>query len=70
MRDVARKIVAGFYLRKHFHVGDEIQMGNLKGKVLSYENTAVKVETAEGPVLIPNDQILENIVQIKSSSKP
>jgi len=51
-------------------VGDEIQMGNLKGKVLSYENTAVKVETAEGPVLIPNDQILENIVQIKSSSKP
>ncbi len=68
MRDIARKIVAGFYLRKHLHIGDEIQIGNLKSKVISFENTAVKGETPEGLILIPNDQILENIVQIKKSS--
>jgi len=64
-REIARKIVAGFYLRRHINIGDEIQIGEITGKISSFENTAVIVETAEGVILIPNDQMLENIVQVK-----
>ncbi len=64
-REVTRKVVSGIYLRKYISVGDEIQAGDVAGKVLSLENTSVTVETPDGIILIPNDQILESNVKIK-----
>ncbi len=63
-RDIAKKVVSGLYLRKNLNIGDEIQIKDVKGQIISFENTSIKIKSANEIILIPYDQILESQVQI------
>ncbi len=63
-QQIARKVVAGFYLKNHLEIGQEINIGEIKGKIKSFGTTSIVIENEGEELLIPNDKIMDNIVKI------
>ncbi len=66
-KDIASKIIAGLYLNNLFHAGNEIEFGNLKGKIINIGITTTKIETInDEKIYIPNDKLLQEIIRSKN----
>lgn len=62
-RNVVQHILAGFYLRQRFRAGQPIGFEQIRGEVSSIGGVNTSITTAEGNLVIPNQTLLESIVQ-------
>ena len=56
---VVSNILAVFYVRKMYRVGDYIKIGETEGRISKINTTAVVLDTKEGQVLIPAKEFNE-----------
>jgi small-conductance mechanosensitive channel len=64
-RDVARAVSAARYLRHDYAVGDEISLGDVRGRITSIESTSTVLDAGEGRSMrVPNHLLMEAIVTI------
>jgi small-conductance mechanosensitive channel len=64
-RDVARALSAGRYVRSDYAVGQEIAIGEVRGRITAIEGTSTVLDTGQGRrVRIPNHMLMEMIVTV------
>lgn len=56
-----KKILSSYYLKEHINTNDIILVQGEKGKVLSINSSSTEVQTEKGIIVIPNDQLLDQI---------
>ncbi|MDX1353014.1 MAG: mechanosensitive ion channel [Thiomicrorhabdus sp.] len=56
-----KKIVSGYYLKEHIKVNDTITVQDKTGIVLKIDSSSTEIQTDSAIVVIPNDQLLEQI---------
>lgn len=52
-------ILATFYVRKKFKMGDQVKIGDVQGKIARIDNTFVVIEIPTGQVIIPSKSFSE-----------
>lgn len=62
-RRVVFHVLAGYYLRQRFPIGQPIVFEQVRGEVSGIGGVNTVVTTAEGAVVLPNGQLLESVVQ-------
>ncbi len=65
-KNVMENIIAGYFSRKTFNKGQEIEVGNVKGKIIDMNATSVTIEQAGGDhVVIPSNDLITSQTTIK-----
>jgi len=62
-RDITRNIIAGFYARKTFAIGEEIEMRGERGVLESVTPTQTLIRQGDGMVAVPNAVFLDDVVK-------
>ena len=62
-KDITRNLMAGFYARKLFESGEEIEMGGVKGTLISIAPTQTVIEQGDKIVTVPNQAFLDGAVK-------
>lgn len=64
-RDVLSNILAGFYSRRTFGVGQTIEIDGVRGKIVEVRNISITLQTSETEqVIVPTHQLITNRVKI------
>ena len=64
-RDLLSNILAGFFSRHTFSIGQVIEIDGVKGKIIETTNISVTLQTGENEkVVIPSHQLITNKVKI------
>jgi small-conductance mechanosensitive channel len=64
-RDVARAVSAGRYLRHDYRVGQEIAVGDIRGRITRIHSTSTLLDAGEGrSIRVPNHLLIDSIVTI------
>ncbi|WP_321326124.1 mechanosensitive ion channel family protein [Thiomicrorhabdus sp.] len=58
-----KKILSSYYLKEHINVEDTITVQGQTGTVIKINGSSTEIKTSEGIVVIPNDQLLDQIYQ-------
>ncbi len=66
-RDMMSNFLASFYSRRHLHVGDTIQVGQTIGKIVFFDNSCLKMQTADRLIIIPLSKLIKEEVQVLPS---
>ena len=53
-------ILASYYVRKSYHLGDKVQIGDVTGVIVKITDHAVLLETSTGSVMIPAKEFNES----------
>ena len=69
-RGVVWHILAGYYMRQRFPIGQPIAFGQVRGEVGAIGGVNTVVTTAEGDVIIPNGSLLESVVHAPRQAAP
>lgn len=68
-REAARALTAGRYVRGDYMIGQEISVGDVRGRITAIEGTSTVLDAGEGRrVRIPNHMLMETIVTIFQDS--
>jgi hypothetical protein len=62
-REITRNIIAGYYARKVFHIGDDLEIRGERGKLKSITPTTTIIENDRGTVAISNAAFLQDTVK-------
>ena len=62
-RDVTRNILAGFYARRIFRIGQQIEMQGQRGTLISITPTNALIDQPDAVVSISNAQLIDEIVR-------
>lgn len=62
-RDVTRNILAGFYARRIFRIGQQIEMGGQRGTLMSITPTNALIDQPDAVVSISNSRLLDEVVR-------
>lgn len=62
-RDITRNIMAGFYARKLFQSGENIEIGGESGKLIAITPINTLIEREEKVISIPNRAFLDTVVK-------
>nr|PIE75916.1 MAG: hypothetical protein CSA17_05000 [bacterium DOLJORAL78_65_58] len=65
-REITRNLVAGFYARKLFAVGESIEVQGVRGSLSGVTPLLVVIETANGLTTLPNAIFLEDVTRQES----
>jgi small-conductance mechanosensitive channel len=63
-RNVVQHILAGYYLRQRLTVGQPIVTGRVRGEISGVGSVNTSVTTTEGVIVIPNNVLIETVVQL------
>ena len=69
-REVARALNAGRFVREAYEVGQTIQVGEWRGRIVAIEPDATVLGTEDGRVRVPNHMLLESVVRIQGGAEP
>lgn len=69
-REVARALNAGRFVREAYEVGQTIQVGEWRGRIVAIEPDATVLGTDHGRVRVPNHLLLESVVRIQGGAEP
>ncbi|MBK9710189.1 MAG: mechanosensitive ion channel [Kouleothrix sp.] len=69
-RGVVYNVLAGYYMRQRFPVGQPIALGDVRGEVGAIGGVSTLVDTADGAVVIPNSTLLESLVRSPRPAAP
>jgi hypothetical protein len=64
-REVARALNAGRFVRNAFAVGQTIEVGDLRGQIVSIDPDATVLRADGGTVRVPNHLLLESVVRVE-----
>lgn len=64
-RDILTNILSSFYTKGNFKVGQEIEIGELKGTIERIDITSCVLQTSKGKTIIPVKTLLAEQVKIK-----
>ena len=64
-REVARALNAGRFVRNAFDVGQTIEVGDLRGQIVSIDPDATVLRADGGTVRVPNHLLLESVVRVE-----
>ncbi|MDZ7641543.1 MAG: hypothetical protein U5J62_05930 [Desulfurivibrio sp.] len=67
-RTHAEQLLGMQQLRKLYKIGDEIRIGQVRGRILAFTTTAVLVETDEGRARLPADDFMRQVVITTASA--
>jgi len=62
-RDITRNIVAGYYVRKLFHVGESVEVAGEKGILTGVTSLQTLIERDDVTTAVPNKVFLEEIAR-------
>ena len=64
-REFARAVSAGRYVRSAYQVGQEISLGDVRGRITAIDAASTRLQDASGQsVHVPNHLLLESIVTV------
>ncbi len=64
-RDVLSNILAGFFSRRTFNIGQTIEIEGVRGEIVSISNISIILQTGENEqVVVPTHQLITNRVKI------
>lgn len=63
-RDAMANLLAGFYTRNRFKVGDIVRVGNIKGEIVDIDATSVCIQSKESKFILPIKQLSVNNVEV------
>jgi small-conductance mechanosensitive channel len=64
-REVARALSAGRYLRHDYRVGQEIAVGDIRGRISSIHSTSTLLDAGQGrSIRVPNHLLIDSVVII------
>ena len=63
-RDVARNVLAGYYARDVYKIGDTLAVGGEQGVLIAIGTLNSEVELAHGRLILPNTRLTEDTVLI------
>lgn len=63
-KEVLANILASFFSKKTFVMGQTIQVDDVKGRIIDIQNISVTVQTATEKVVIPTQQLINRKVKI------
>jgi small-conductance mechanosensitive channel len=69
-RGVVQHVLAGYYLRQRFAVGQPIAVAQYSGEVSGIGGVNTLVTTESGAVVLPNTLLLESVVQTSRPAAP
>ena len=63
-RDVVRNILAGYYAREHFELGDQVQIDNETGTLAAIGTVNTEITLPKGRIVIPNSDLTGKMVKV------
>ena len=69
-RPIAYQILAGYYVRQRFRPGQAIRIEQVQGEVGGTGSVNTLVNTAVGPIIVPNSVLIEKTVGTQGSQTP
>lgn len=69
-RGVVHNILAGYYMRQRFPIGQQIAYFDVRGQVSAVGGINTVVRTADGEVFIPNSALIESVVHAPRAPEP
>lgn len=64
-KDILTNILSSFYTKNHFQVGQNIEMGDVKGTIEKIDITSCQVKTSSETIIVPVKRLLTEKVIIK-----
>lgn len=64
-RDILSNILASYFNKKTFVVGQHIEVGHLKGEIVQISNISVFIKNSDGIVVIPSHKLINTETIIK-----
>ncbi len=69
-RDAARALSAGRYLRHDYEVGQEISLGDVRGRITAIENISTVLDGPDGrSIRVPNHLLTQTVVTVYPDSE-
>jgi hypothetical protein len=62
-REITRNILAGYYARKTFRMGEELEIGGARGRLSAITPTQTILEDGDGIVAVANSAFLEGVAR-------
>jgi len=59
-RNLSANVLAGYYVRKAFKTGQKVNLAGHTGMIKEITTTAVILQSSEGDVVVPHDQIMRS----------
>jgi small-conductance mechanosensitive channel len=70
-RGVAREVASGRYVAQGFHVGQDLSVAGVRGRIVAFEATSTVLEDADGRTIrVPNHVLLESVVAVEPPAGP
>ncbi|WP_306642281.1 mechanosensitive ion channel family protein [Sanyastnella coralliicola] len=63
-RHIVTNMLSSFYSKGKFREGQRIRMGEVEGTILTIDSVSVTIETADGNMVVPSKQLIEEQVLI------
>lgn len=63
-KDMMSNLLASFYSRRHFNIGDTIKIGETIGRIVHIDNSCIKMQTHERLIITPLSKFMKEEVQI------
>lgn len=63
-RDVLANILAGFYGKRLFEVGQEVEIKGIRGQIIDISSIAITLQTENEKVVIPSQKFIQEEVKI------
>lgn len=65
-KEVARALSAGRYVRQEYDLGQEISLGDIRGRIIAIESTSTTLDAGGGQTIrVPNQLLMESVVTIR-----
>lgn len=63
-RNILSNILASFYSRNKFSIGQVIQINGVKGEIVGVDNTSVTLKTGDKKVMMPLEKLMTETIEI------
>jgi len=68
-RDILANILAGFFGKRMYQIGQEIEIDNTRGVITAISSIAITLKTEEGQIVIPSHDFIKKKVKIYLSKE-
>lgn len=63
-RDILRNLLASFFSKKHFEVGQKIEVEDIKGTIIAIDSTTIRIDSGNEEIVMPAEKLTTNKVRI------
>ena len=63
-REILSNILASFFSKRIFEIGQHIEMGDLRGEIIDIGTISIKVKTDKEEIIVPTQQLINNQVKV------